>query len=196
MQRHSPDQDLLIATHQSELAKVENKPSYKGYSCKLGNCSVYRYKSLEVVVGPDYQGIVASFTIFSLLFILGARCIIVSSSMNSHWKTMHITAITYLAICCSYYYSLCAFSDPGFLLSNYEFPAEAKLGYFCFDCGFQKSREYSHCHECGRCILQRENHCGWIGKCIGAKTSSHFCCLKRYGAAALIFVIYLFTMCQ
>lgn len=141
----------------------------------------------EFVIGPDYQGIIASLTIIVLILLLSVRLISVTGLFGNIIKACELVALTSLVISVFYYYTQCALRDPGFLLSDYDFPPEAKLGYLCNECGLQKSRDYSHCFECGCCVHLRENHCAWVGKCIGSKTSGAF---KRLGVCFTVLMCY------
>ena len=179
------------------LNNDQDTTDYKQISCikarKVGHAFVYTYGNTSIVIGPDYQGIFASFTMFSLVYILAMRCIVVSP-INFVSKTVHIVLTTLLVAISIYLYSVCAFIDPGFLTSDFDFPSDAKLGYYCFECNLSKSRDYTHCYDCDRCILSKENHCGWVGKCIGARTSVYFKWFKMCTGAGLFVVLYLFSL--
>ena len=127
---------------------------------KHGN--VYMYGKL--CIGPDYQGIFASVTIAALLFLLSFRLIVTSGHSNLMFTQILESILIILTVLTCYFYSKCAFSDPGILYNDYEYPPEAKLGYVCRECDLQKNRDHSHCYDCGCCIYLRQNHCAWIGK--------------------------------
>ena len=142
-------------------------------------------------VGPDYQGIFASATIAVLLFVFSLRLIIASSSSNVMFMQLLESILIVLTALTCYFYSKCAFGDPGILYDDYKYPPEAKLGYVCGECDLQKSRDHSHCFSCGCCIYFRENHCAWIGKCIGSNTSSAFRKFNMCWGLQVMYLIFL-----
>ena len=158
-----------------------------GKGRKLGNVFIYGGFS----IGPDYQGVFASVTIAILLFLFSFRLIVASSQTNLMLTQLLESILIVLSVLTCYFYSKCAFGDPGFLHNDYEYPPEAKLGYVCGECDLQKSRDHSHCFNCGCCVYIRENHCAWIGKCIGSNTSSAFQKFNMCWGLQVMYLIFL-----
>jgi DHHC palmitoyltransferase len=158
-------------------------------TCVILTIPFCRY-SEEFIIGPDYQGIVASITVITLVLLLCIRLIYLKANeqLGALLAYVELAVLIILVSTTCYYYGICSLRDPGFLLVDFNYPPEAKLGYLCVECGLQKSRDYTHCFDCGLCVRDRENHCAWIGKCIGSKTSAHF---KHFTFACTVLMCYI-----
>lgn len=190
----SPGDDSLYRMQRGQsldniLVTTRNFLSGHGKGRKHGNIFIYQRFS----IGPDYQGIFASITIAVLLFLFSFRLIVASSHTNHVFTQLLESILIILTVLTGYFYSKCAFGDPGILQSDYEYPPEAKLGYVCGECDLQKSRDHSHCFDCGCCIYLRENHCAWIGKCIGSNTSSDFKKFNMCWGFQVMYLVFLMT---
>ena len=130
----------------------------------------------ELIVGPDWQGIIATVSLLMLSCTFCFRMLVNSCHTNKSLTPSMESILLILIILTLYAYMKCALGDPGLLRKlrkDHDFFLDAKHDYVCMECDLHRPTDYSHCFECGCCVHMRENHCAWIGKCIGSKTS--FC---------------------
>ena len=157
---------------------------------KIGNFYVlkvfYSHKSkIFLIIGPDYPGIFAVLTIFTLSFALA----LVLFKEFIKRSILFVLFVVNVSV-----YIIIAVSDPGILkyCRKLDDIADSLLTY-CDLCDSIKSTEFVHCFICNCCILNRSHHCSWVGKCVGQKNMIFFqifnLCWISYLVIYLCFII-------
>ena len=195
MKKTSSQESMLTPNQSSQINEYNIFKDY--YEVKsLGKCHVITFKVyyfgdlFSIIIGPDYQGVVATLTVALLAYFITLQAI-ERISVGEFIKDAYQYVNFFLFISLVFFYCRCALKDPGILKADTPINPEEKTAMLCGECNLEKTKDYKHCFECGLCIHSKEVHCAWIGKCVGKNISSSFQKFNLCWLLYLGFIIFL-----
>jgi hypothetical protein len=143
------------------------KPDF-GFKKLGGYFILYEGDYFNLILGPDWAGVLFTLLFLHLLTILLNQFILVSDSVDhGFWQVI----IFSLFIGTNISFLVVALKDPGIVRRDrVPIPtdeADLERMPYCDICDLHQPPRAMHCSNCDCCIIGLDHHCPWVGKCIG-----------------------------